>query len=449
MTTHAFHLPDVGEGVAEAEIDQWYVAVGDRVEEDDLLVSVLTDKATLDIPSPVSGTVTELAAAVGEIVAVGSELVRFETGDQESTPPSAPAASDVPEAPATVASPGSGPSMVAAEQVGTVAVAATGSASVGEVDAATVDRTHPARTAGHVSAASPPPSPAPRRVLASPAVRRAAADAGIDLRRVSGSGPAGRVTHADLLAVDDAPAIQRPALKQRTEVTDIPVTGIRRAIARQMVTSTSRIPHITLVEEVDVTSLESLRERLNRKEVEGRPRLTPLAFLVRALVLAVRDHPVVNARFDDDEQVVHRHAGVHVGLATQTDDGLKVPVLRHAETMDLWAVARSIEERSRAARDGSLAHADMGGSTITVSSLGAFGGIANTPVINHPEVAIIGVNSMQVRPHWDGQQFVPRKKMNLSSSFDHRVVDGWDAAVFLHRFKELLEEPALLFVGEA
>lgn len=444
MTTHAFHLPDVGEGVAEAEIDRWYVAVGDRVEEDQLLVSVLTDKATLDIPSPVAGTVTELAAAVGEIVAVGSELVQFQTGDDETTLSSTPKTSAVPGPPATATSSELRLSTTSAE-VGTPAIAFSIAAG-----AATEGRTRPTGTGRQVSVTSPEPSPAHRRVLASPAVRRAAADAGIDLRRLaSGSGPVGQVTHADLRAFADAPTTQAPALPRRTQVTDVPVTGIRRAIGRQMATSNSRIPHITLVEEVDVTSLESLRVRLNGKQEDVRQRLTPLAFLVRALVLAVGDHPVVNARFDDDEQVVHRYAGVHVGLATQTDDGLKVPVLRHAETMDLWAVARLIEDRSRAARDGSVSHADMGGSTITVSSLGALGGIANTPIINHPEVAIIGVNSMQVRPHWDGQQFVPRKKMNLSSSFDHRVVDGWHAAVFLHRFKELLEEPALMFVEGA
>jgi 2-oxoisovalerate dehydrogenase E2 component (dihydrolipoyl transacylase) len=210
--------------------------------------------------------------------------------------------------------------------------------------------------------------------------------------------------------------------------------------------STSRIPHITYVEEVDVTALEDLRATMNRDRKPEQPKLTVLPFLMRALVKTAAEQPGVNAIFDDHAGIIHRHAAVHIGIATQTPAGLTVPVVRHAEARSIWDCASELNRLAEAARTGTATRDELTGSTITISSLGALGGIASTPVINHPEVAIVGVNKIAVRPVWDGTQFVPRKIMNLSSSFDHRVIDGWDAATFVQRLKTLLETPALIFV---
>jgi 2-oxoisovalerate dehydrogenase E2 component (dihydrolipoyl transacylase) len=306
------------------------------------------------------------------------------------------------------------------------------------------------------STAQPSVSGAPRpegeKPLASPAVRLRAKEAGIDLRQVAGSGPAGRIGHEDIEAfLARGPQVARTSgLARNDAVEDIKVVGLRRKIAEKMTLSKSRIPHITYVEEIDVTALEDLRAALNKekraaKGVE-RPKLTLLPFLMRAMVKAISDQPNLNSLFDDEAGIIHQHGGIHIGIAAQTPSGLVVPVVKHAEARDIWECGAEIIRLAEAAKSGTATRDELSGSTITITSLGAMGGVATTPVINHPEVAIIGVNKMMVRPMWDGTQFMPRKMMNLSSSFDHRVIDGWDAAVFIQRIKTLLETPALIFV---
>uniref|UniRef100_UPI0025E76155 dihydrolipoamide acetyltransferase family protein n=1 Tax=uncultured Alsobacter sp. TaxID=1748258 RepID=UPI0025E76155 len=293
---------------------------------------------------------------------------------------------------------------------------------------------------------APAPRPAGTRPLAAPFVRQAARDRGIDLRLVPGTGPGGRILHADVerhAAGAAGPAVARP--RERTEVTEIKVVGLRRKIAEKMALSKSRIPHITIVEEVDVTAVEDLREKLNKAPRDG-IRLTLLPFLMRAMVRALEAQPALNALFDDDAGIIRQHAAINIGIATQTPNGLVVPVVRNAEARDLWGCAGEVDRLARRARDGSASRDELGGSTITITSLGALGALATTPVINYPEVAIVGVNRMAVRPMWNGTAFEPRKMMNLSSSFDHRVIDGYDAAVFVQRLKTLLETPAMIFV---
>lgn len=288
--------------------------------------------------------------------------------------------------------------------------------------------------------------------MASPAVRLRAKEAGIDLRQVPGSGPAGRIGHEDIDAfVARGPHLARATgLARKDGVEDIKVVGLRRKIAEKMSLAKSRIPHITYVEEIDVTALEELRATLNKdkRAAQGveRPKLTLLPFLMRAMVKAIAEQPSLNALFDDDAGIIHQHAGIHIGIAAQTPNGLVVPVVKHAEARDLWDSAAEVNRLADAAKTGTASRDELSGSTITITSLGAMGGVATTPVINYPEVAIVGVNKMMVRPVWDGTQFIPRKMMNLSSSFDHRVIDGWDAAVFVQRIKALLETPALIFV---
>ncbi|RWG96082.1 MAG: 2-oxo acid dehydrogenase subunit E2, partial [Mesorhizobium sp.] len=284
--------------------------------------------------------------------------------------------------------------------------------------------------------------------LASPAVRLRAKEAGIDLRQVAGSGPAGRISHEDIEAfLARGPQLARATgLARKEGIEDIKVVGLRRKIAEKMALAKSHIPHITYVEEIDVTALEELRAALNKEKRQDRPKLTLLPFLMRAMVKAIADQPNLNALFDDEAGVIHQHAGIHVGIAAQTPTGLVVPVVKHAEARDLWESAAEINRLADAAKSGTATRDELSGSTITITSLGAMGGVATTPVINYPEVAIVGVNKIMVRPVWDGAQFLPRKIMNLSSSFDHRVIDGWDAAVFVQRIKALLETPALIFV---
>jgi 2-oxoisovalerate dehydrogenase E2 component (dihydrolipoyl transacylase) len=292
------------------------------------------------------------------------------------------------------------------------------------------------------------PRPEGEKPLASPAVRLRAREAGIDLRQVPDTGPAGRITHDDLatfLSQGPAPVLAT-APQPKTRVDDIKVMGLRRRIAEKMATAHARIVPITYVEEVDVTALEELRASLNKKKRADQAHLTVLPFLMRAIVRAVAEQPNLNALYDDDAGVIHQHAGVHIGVAAQTAGGLMVPVARHTEALDLWGAAAEAARVAGAAKDGSAARDELSGSTITITSLGALGGIVTTPIINHPEVAIVGVNRIAVRPVWDGSAFVPRKMMNLSSSFDHRVVDGYEAAVFVQRLKELLETPTLLFM---
>lgn len=434
MAERIIKLPDVGEGIAEAELVEWHVKVGDIVREDDLIAAVMTDKATVEIPSPVEGEVTWVGAEIGDTVAIGSALVRLKVAGG--------AASEEPAAAETPAEPPKAAPVVAAPAA---------PAAAPELAPKQIPTPRPATTSAApapVVTAPAPRRPAGERPLASPAVRLKAREAGVDLRQVQGSGPAGRITHEDIDAFiqrgPEAPVAGR--LSARTAVTEVKVVGLRRRIAEKMALSKSRIPHITIVEEVDVSALEDLRAALNKKPTAERPKLTLLPFLMRAMVRALAEQPSLNALYDDEAGVVRQHAGIHIGIATQTPSGLIVPVVRHAEARDLWGCAIELSRLAERARDGSASRDELTGSTITITSLGALGGIATTPVINHPEVAIVGVNKMVVRPVWDGTAFVPRKMMNLSSSFDHRVIDGWDAAVFVQRLKELLETPATLFV---
>jgi len=377
----------------------------------------------VEIPSPAEGRVTWLAGAVGDVLAIGSDFVRLDV-DGTSEP-----------------------------QVETRAPAAYApSASVRSSDhaASAVPPPEPAHAAPPLPPLAAPPRREGERPLAAPAVRLRAREAGIDLRQLRGSGPAGRITHDDLdacLARSSVSAAASP-YQAKTAVEDIKIAGLRRKIAEKMSIASLRIPHITYVEEVDVTALEDLRGKLNGRQRPGKPKLTLLPFLMCAMVRAIAEQPMLNAHFDDQAGIVHRHDGVHIGIATQTQAGLMVPVVRHTESLDIWACAAEIARLVEAARNGTAKRDELTGSTITITSLGAIGGLATTPIINHPEVAIIGVNRIAVRPHWDGAAFVPRKMMNLSSSFDHRVIDGFDAAQFVQRIKERLQTPAMIFIDE-
>lgn len=422
-------MPDVGEGIAEAELVEWHVAVGDIVREDAVLAAVMTDKATVEIPSPADGKVLWLGAELNEKVAVGAPLIRLEV-EGEMHQADDPRRQEVP-----VPSP--------AKDMQRPAEAPPPVREKPAVPALPPDSSHNPAFQTRIA-----PRQAGEKPLASPAVRLRAQEAGIDLRQVSGSGPAGRITHDDIdafLAGRSRPTA-RNAMRPDTSMEEIKVVGLRRMIAEKMVQSKSRIPHITYVEEIDMTALEELREALNASRRADQPKLTVLPFLMRAMVKAIATHPQFNARYDDDAGVIQQYGGVHIGVATQTPSGLTVPVVRHAEALDLWNCASELNRLSEVAKTGSASREDLTGSTITITSLGALGGIVSTPVINYPEVAIIGVNKIAMRPVWDGTEFVPRKIMNLSSSFDHRVIDGWDAAMFIKRIRRLLETPALIFV---
>lgn len=432
MGIYAIRVPDIGEGIAEVELVTWHVQPGDVVAEDQSIADVMTDKATVEIPSPVAGKVLALGSAVGDTIAVGSELVRLEVeGSGNLKENSAPAPVSQAQAASVLVAKSEPPAAAPAQSVAAVQ-AAPARPGVAPRSAPTV-----ARAAGE-------------RPLASPAVRQRALDMGVELRYVHGSGPAGRILHDDLDAHaasgGQAPAQGPAGYAERHSEEAVPVIGLRRKIAQKMQESKRRIPHFSYVEEIDVTELEALRAKLNSLYGTTRGKLTVLPFLARAMVLALRDFPQINARYDDEAGVVTRYAGVHLGVATQTEGGLMVPVLRHAEALDLWACAAGIARVAEGARSGKAARDALSGSTITLTSLGALGGIASTPVINHPEVAIVGVNRIVERPMLRGGQVVGRLLMNLSSSFDHRVVDGMHAAQFIQAMRALLETPALLFV---
>ena len=427
MGVRSIKMPDVGEGVAEAEIVEWAVKVGDLVREDQVVASVMTDKATVEIPTPVAGSVLALGGAVGDVLAVGAVLIRIDApGLPDSAVPAAPKQ--------TLKKPEPARKTKAAEP-------------------------KPAPEARALAEASPQPARAPQtgapralgeKPLAAPAVRLKAREAGVDLKFVRGSGPAGRITHQDLDT-----HIARPLEPTRatgrapTQAAEtIKVVGMRRRIAENMAESARRVAHFSYVEETDVTALEELRASLNARATEERPKLTLLPFLLLGIVKAVAEFPQINAHYDDDADVITRFGAVHLGIATQTPNGLMVPVVRHAETLGLHQCAREIRRVSEAARQGAAARDELSGSTITLTSLGALGGVASTPIVNRPEVAIVGVNKIVVRPVWRDGGFVPRKTMNLSSSFDHRVVDGYDAATFIQRLRALIEAPAMLFIED-
>ena len=436
MGIHTIKMPDIGEGIAEVELVAWHVKVGDMVSEDQVLADVMTDKATVEIPSPVAGKVLALGGAVGQVMAVGSAVIHIEVEGVGT--PVAKATAAVPVSAKEAAT----PATVAPEPALTTAAPAT-TAAMAPSPAIRETATTPATIHARASGEKP---------IASPAVRRRAWDLGIELQFVPGTGMAGRITQQDLnayaaragQAASAAQADQRYA--QRSAEEAIPVIGLRRKIAQKMQEAKRRIPHFTYVEEIDVTELEALRTRLNAKYGKDRGRLTLLPFLVRAVVLAVREFPQVNARYDDDAAVVTHYEAVHLGMATQTEGGLMVPVMRHAETRDLWACAAELLRLSEAARSGKATREELTGSTITITSLGALGGIVSTPVINHPEVAIVGVNRMVERPMIRNGAVVARMMMNLSSSFDHRVVDGMHGAEFVQLLRGYLECPATLFV---
>lgn len=403
MSEFVFKLPDLGEGTVEAEIAEWMVKVGDVVAEEDPVCAMLTDKAAVELTAPVAGRIVSVAGEAGETVQVGAPLIVFETDAGAAAPAEAAAAEPAPVAEAPAA-----------------------------------------------------PEAAPERpgkVQTSPSIRARARAAGVDLTTVPGSGPRGRILKKDFEAfvassAPAAPAAPAPhAAATRLEGTEeIRVIGLRRKIAERMARSASEIPHFTYVEEVDLTALESLREHLNARKGANEPTLTPLAFIGLALVRVLRDFPQCNAVYDDARNVIVRHHGVHLGIATQTADGLKVPVVRHAEALDLEGLAAEIRRVSTAARDNTASREELGGSTITITSLGKMGGIVSTPVINQPEVAIVGVNKAVDRPVVLGGQVVVRRMMNLSSSFDHRFVDGYDAAAMIQALRERLEQPALIFM---
>jgi len=405
VSEYIFKMPDLGEGTVEAEIVAWHVKLGDDVTEDTVIAEVMTDKAAVEVPSPVTGRVVSMNGNPGDKIPVGAALIVFETGAGDR------------------ATPGTVPTTVSA------AVAAIPAAEPGPAAPAVV-----ASNAG--------------RVMASPATRRRAREAGIDLAGLSGSGPGGRILRDDLNAAPGA-AGSSPGAQPATAVADITETkviGVRRVIAERMSEAKRTIPHFAYVEEVDVTELESLRQHLNGK-ADGRSPLTYLPFVIAALTRVLKAFPQCNALYDSARGVIVRHRAVHVGVATQTPDGLKVPVVKNAQTLDLWALSAQIKAVSERARTNQASRGELVGSTITVTSLGKLGGIASTPVINMPEVAIIGLNKAVERPVVDRGVVVVRRIMNLSSSFDHRFVDGYDAAAMIQALKEMLEHPATIFIS--
>tara|TARA_B100000686_G_scaffold354070_1_gene462497 strand:- start:3471 stop:4748 length:1278 start_codon:yes stop_codon:yes gene_type:complete len=425
MGNFVFKLPDIGEGVVEGEVVQWHVSMGDQVSEDDPIVDVMTDKATVTIPSPVSGVVSSLSGGVGDMIAVGSTLLEIDSDESSS------------------------------EEVADAEEEAPVEETEDPVEETEADPPAPAPAAETKPEAPKPipgtPPKSPGRALASPAVRKRAREGGVDLSMVRGSGPAGRIRHADLDAymaadgaVSGAPATAYSA--KRTEVTAVKVVGLRRRISEQMSLSKSRIPHFSYFEEADITELESLRGLLNSTKDDSQPKLTYLPFIMLALSKIMPDHPECNAHFDDEGGVVNRHAAVNLGIATQTERGLYVPVVKHVESMGIWKAASEMQRVTTAARDGSASLDELTGSTLTITSLGREGGLGATPIINHPEVAILGVHKAREMPVVRGGQIVVRRIMNLSSAFDHRVVDGADGASLIQHLRRMLENPALIFM---
>ncbi|MFO1401807.1 MAG: dihydrolipoamide acetyltransferase family protein [Steroidobacteraceae bacterium] len=422
MSRYVFKLPDLGEGTVESEIGAWLVQPGDRIAEEQPMVEMMTDKAAVEVPAPVSGVVVSLAGKPGDRIAVGAELVVIDTAAGAAT------------------------SAVAGVPAAAVAVAV-----------AAAERAPAALAIGSTRQPDIRPTAPGGRVLTSPAVRRRAQEAGVDLARVSGSGPAGRILQGDLagaVAAKAGTAVRAPATGTPAagappptgSTQEIPVIGVRRVIAERMSAAVREIPHFAYVEEVDVTELESLRAHLNGRRAAGEPALTYLPFIVAALARVLREFPQCNAHYDAARQLIVRHAALHVGVATQTPDGLKVPVVRDAQALALPELAAALRRAAERARSGQATRAELGGSTITITSLGRLGGIASTPIINAPEVAIIGVNKAVERPVVRAGAIVPRLVMNLSSSFDHRFVDGHDAAAMIQALKERLEHPATIFM---
>jgi 2-oxoisovalerate dehydrogenase E2 component (dihydrolipoyl transacylase) len=443
MSRHVVKLPDLGEGTVASEIVAWRVQVGDQVTEDQPIVEMSTDKAVVEMPSPVTGRVVSLGGQPGDQIAVGAELIVLDTGEgADAAPIDAPSAQ--------------------ADADDDSKLAAKADARQQSSSAAHASPSVPATSAAHKPAAagtnggSHPAQRVSGRVMASPATRARAKQSGIDLATVVGSGRDGRIQKQDLEAAiqerqhGGAPA-RGPVDGRRETLTgteEIRILGVRRVSAQRVAESKRNIPHFSYVEEVDLTELERLRKYLNSQLPKGSPAYTYLPFLALALVRVVEQFPKVNARYDAERNVLVRYDGVHIGVATQTGDGLKVPVVRHAESMSLKELAGEIRRLSQAARDGTASRNELGGSTITITSLGKLGGIVSTPIINAPEVAIIGINKAIERPVIINGQVAVRLMMNLSSSFDHRFIDGYDAAETIQALKEKLEQPATIFIRD-
>jgi 2-oxoisovalerate dehydrogenase E2 component (dihydrolipoyl transacylase) len=449
MGRYVFKLPDVGEGTAEAEIVAWHVKIGEKISEDQHLVDVMTDKATVEMTSPVTGTIVSLHGTPGEMAIVGAPLVELEVEGAGNAAAGGAAAS--PPHPSPLPPGGRGSEAVKTEEKSATlpekpankqesSLSPKGGEDWGEGAPASKSAQAPAFTTRTPDA----------KPLASPAVRRRAEERGIPLQFVPGSGPAGRIEHGDLdnyiASGGKISAARDGGYAKREGIEEIKVIGLRRKIAEKMQEAKRRIPHFAYVEEIDMTELEDLRAHLNATRKSDQPKLTLLPFLMRGLAKLLPSYPQINARYDDDTGVVHRHAAVHIGIATQTANGLIVPVVRHAEALDVWQAAAEVSRIAKLTREGKASREELSGSTITVTSLGTLGGVVTTPVINHPEVAIIGPNAIVQRPVVRNGQVVVRKMMNLSSSFDHRVVDGYDAAEFIQKLKALLEHPATLFM---
>ena len=425
MGEYIFKLPDIGEGVVEGEIVLWHVKVGDSVAEDDDIVDIMTDKATVTIPSPTSGVITKFSGEVGDMVAVGSTLVTFSTDGNVTEKVEK--------------------ELQQKEIIDTV------------VEEKIIQKP--------VKEEKPKPKPIPvvtqskqitrsnenTRVLASPAVRRRSREANLDLSLISGSGPAGRIRHADLDAyiaaggtVTGAPP--KSYSTKRTGTNEIKVVGLRRKIAEQMVKSKFSIPHFSYFEEIDVTELEELRQMLNATRDDNQPKLTYLPFIMMALAKIMPNHEECNALYDDENNIITQYSAIHLGIATQTDRGLFVPVVKHVEAMDIWQSAAEMQRVSGAARNGTASLDDLSGSTFTITSLGRDGGLGATPIINHPEVSILGVHKAREMPVVKDGKIVVRRIMNVSSSFDHRIVDGANGAALIQALKRMLEYPSLIFM---
>ena len=449
MSMHTILLPDVGEGIAEAELVEWSVAVGDKVAEDDVLAIVMTDKAAIEVPSSVTGKVLSLGGEIGEVIAIGAPLVEIEIeGVSEADTSEADDGAAQSEEIATDKD-----DVVEAELNGhttlfvreDVVVVPTVVEEEQVLKHSRVDKDAGFNKASVTSSRKD-------KVLASPAVRVRAKRLAIDLSVVPGFGELGRIRHEDLddFLLGRKDLKSKPHTSERSfvgetkeegEVREVKVIGMRRKIAEQMALSKSRIPHITLVEEIDVTPLEEFRTALNEKYADIRPKLTLLPFLMKAMVEALKEFPNFNAHYDDEKGIIRQHSTISIGMAAQTDNGLMVPAVKDVAARSLWNCAEEITRLSSLARAGKIGTEDLRGGTITLSSLGPLGGVVSTPIINHPEVAIVGVNKIATRPYWDGERFHPRKMMNLSSGFDHRIIDGFDAAQFVQKIKATLEAP--------
>lgn len=450
MSRHVVKLPDLGEGTVSSEIVAWRVNVGDQVTEDQPIVEMSTDKAVVEMPSPIAGRVVALGGQPGDQIAVGAELIVLETGEgQGSAPAEVPASQSDANADRKLAA------KAATRQQSSPAAPAS-NADAGDSQSGLPANVTPISAAAGTNGGSHPGRQASGRVMASPATRARAKQSGIDLTTVVGTGRDGRIQKQDLeAAIQDRQVSRAPTRapsdgrrEVRTGTEEIRILGVRRVSAQRVAESKRNIPHFSYVEEVDLTELERLRKYLNSQLPKGSPSYTYLPFLAMALVRVVEQFPKVNSRYDAERNVLVRHDGVHIGVATQTGDGLKVPVVRHAESMSLKELAAEIRRLSQTARDGTASRNELGGSTITITSLGKLGGIVSTPIINAPEVAIIGINKAVERPVVVNGQVAVRLMMNISSSFDHRFVDGYDAAETIQALKEKLEQPATIFIRD-